>query len=81
MEVRSARVRVLRSQRLKKGECPTPWVDLWAVWVREIDPPAGQEGLCWLLLTTLEARTPEQAAEVVAIYRLRFKIEGLHRVL
>ena len=81
VEVRSARVQVLRSQRLRKGECEQPSVDLWAVWVREIAPPEGTVGLFWLLLTSLEAKTAEQAAEVVAIYRLRFKIEGLHRVL
>jgi Transposase DNA-binding len=81
VEVRSARVRIRRAQALRAGECPTPSGDLWAVWVRELEPPEGEAGLFWLLLTTLDAGTAEGAAEGVAIYRLRWKIEGLHRVL
>jgi hypothetical protein len=81
VEVRSARVRILRGPQWRKRHCAIPWVEVWAVWVREIDPPEGVEPLTWLLLTTLEAGTATSALQVVEIYRRRWQIEGLHRVL
>lgn len=38
-------------------------------------------GLCWHLLTTLPVETAAQAAEVVRLYRLRWRIEEVFRAL
>lgn len=54
---------------------------LWAVEAVEADPPAGVTGLHWRLYTTLPANTAAEAAEVVRLYRLRWRIEELFRVL
>ncbi len=47
----------------------------------EDQPPAGTPPICWRLLTTLPAETAEQAAEVVRLYRLRWRIEQTFRAL
>jgi Transposase Tn5 dimerisation domain len=81
VEIRSARVRLFRSPKMKAEADLPESIDLWAVWVRELSPPEGEAGLCWLLLTSLRASTAEQVETVVAIYRLRWRVEELHRVL
>jgi len=48
---------------------------------REIDPPAGKEPLLWRLLTTLPAARYQEAAEVVHLYRLRWRIEQVFRAM
>jgi hypothetical protein len=56
-------------------------VALWAVDVREIDPPHGQAPVHWRLLTTHEVTTAAQARQIVAWYRLRWIIEQVFRSL
>jgi hypothetical protein len=81
VEIRSARVEILRSQVIKAADCPSRSVTCWAVWVHELAPPTDAEALHWFLLTDLRAENPAEAQEIVAIYRLRWQIENLHRVL
>ena len=54
---------------------------LWAVLVREMNPPEGVEGLEWLLLTTLAVLNFDQACEIIRYYTLRWLIERFHFVL
>lgn len=56
-------------------------VDLWAVWAREADAPANTQALEWMLLTTIEVNTFEQALEKTAWYTKRWGIEVYHRTL
>ena len=56
-------------------------VVLWAVLVREMQPPAGTDPLEWLLLTTLEITTFEQACQLIEYYTRRWLIERFHFVL
>jgi len=49
--------------------------------VREPEPPEGEEGIAWLLVTTLPAESAAEAQAVVATYERRWTIERLHRVL
>lgn len=54
----------------------------WAVWAREVDPPAGlKEPIDWLLLTSLPVRTLEEAMEVIGYYEKRWLIEEWHKAL
>jgi hypothetical protein len=48
---------------------------------REIDAPAGVEPLCWLLWTTEPARTRAQVIAILAIYKLRWRVEDFHLTL
>ena len=52
---------------------------LWAVHVREIDPPGNQEPVEWILLTDLAAGTFEAASEVAEYYSARWVIEEYHK--
>ena len=50
--------------------------------MRELNPPAGVKGVHWRLLTTLPtATTHGDAAKVVRLYRLRWRIEQVFRAL
>lgn len=52
-----------------------------AVYARETEVPNGVEALEWMLLTTYEVKTFEQAVEKMQWYCLRWGIEIYHRVL
>lgn len=56
-------------------------VTLSIVDVREIDPPAGEAPVRWLLSTTHEAASVEDARRIVFWYRRRWLIEQLFRIL
>ncbi|HEX9508806.1 MAG TPA: IS4 family transposase, partial [Myxococcales bacterium] len=56
-------------------------ITLWGVYAREQTPPPGAKRIEWLLLTTEEVRTPEDAAQIVAFYTRRWRIEEWHHVL
>ena len=73
-------LRITPRAPFRRGE-KLPAVSFWAVLAEEIDPPAGEAPLRWLLLTSLEVTTPEAARRVVALYLRRWDIEVFHRVL
>jgi Transposase DDE domain len=54
---------------------------LWGVYVRELEPPPDAKPIEWLLLTTEEIETGQQAAELVGFYSRRWRIEEWHRIL
>ncbi len=56
-------------------------VSLWAVLIREMKPPSGEEPLEWLLLTTWPITTFEQACQLIEYYTRRWIIERFHFVL
>jgi len=56
-------------------------ITLFGVYAREEDPPPGAKPIEWMLLTTEEVRTPEEAARIVDLYTRRWRIEEWHRVL
>lgn len=58
-----------------------PTVTLWAVQVREVEPPPDVTPIAWLLLSTLEVHTTEDAIERVAWYACRWGIDVWHRIL
>ena len=78
--IRFGRVRIRRP-----GNCSDPHapheIELFAVEARELDPPAGENVICWRLLTTHTVETVEQAVRVIGWYRLRWHIEQLFRTL
>lgn len=56
-------------------------INIDAVWVKEINAPAGAEPLDWKLLTNVPVRTFEHALERVSWYRKRWNIETYFKVL
>ncbi|MCR4292312.1 MAG: IS4 family transposase [Candidatus Kuenenia sp.] len=77
LEIRFGEV-TLEPPRSKKelGE-----LSIWTVYARETEVPDGVEGLEWMLMTTCEVKTFEQAVEKLQWYCLRWGIEIYHRVL
>jgi hypothetical protein len=56
-------------------------ITLWGVYAREESPPPGAKRIEWLLLTTEEVATAQDAARIVDLYTRRWRIEEWHRVL
>ena len=56
-------------------------VSLWAVLVREVDPPAEVAPIEWLLLTTVAVESVDDAIDRVQWYSCRWGIEVWHRIL
>jgi hypothetical protein len=77
IEVRAVRVTLLPPQD-SHGLAP---VSINALWVHEPRPPKGVEALDWLLFTTLPVGTAAERAEVVRLYKLRWRIEEFHLAL
>jgi len=77
LEVRFAKVTLKAPQ--KKAHMTE--ITLWAVLAQEVEAPEGIEPLCWMLLTTLEVNTFENATEKLAWYALRWGIEVYHKTL
>ena len=78
LAVRHARVR-LKPPRGHQG--PAVWV--WAIYAHEVDydPARVKEPISWMLLTTVETATTEQALERLLWYARRWGIEVFHRIL
>jgi hypothetical protein len=70
----------LRPPRHRPAE-GLPAVALWAVQVREVEPPDGVEPIEWLLLTTVAVQTVADAIERIEWYACRWGIEVWHRIL
>jgi hypothetical protein len=58
-----------------------PNIDMYAIHVIEENPPEGEEGIEWMLLTNIEVASFEQAYEKVRWYGLRWRIEMFFKVL
>jgi hypothetical protein len=77
LEVRFAPV-TLRAPTTRPKLAP---VQVWAVLAREMNPPAGEDGLEWRLYTTVEVASFAAAVEVLGWYTQRWQIEVYHRTL
>ena len=78
VEVRATTVRLRAPFRPDRK---LPDVTIHAVLVREVAPPAGEQPVEWLLLTSLPIGTVEEVLRVIQCYCLRWVIELFFRVL
>jgi Transposase DNA-binding/Transposase Tn5 dimerisation domain len=87
-QARSARTTTV-TVRARRVTLQAPWrpgqeladLEVNAVLVREVDPPAGEPPIEWLLLTSLPVETFAQACNVIHYYTCRWEIEVFFRVL
>lgn len=79
MAVRFGRIRINRPSACSDRDAP-PEIELYAIEVRELNPPPA-DAICWRLLTTHPIETVEQALTVIGWYRVRWHIEQLFRTL
>ena len=77
-EVRAAQVTLRPPWRHDRK---LPPVEANVVLVREINPPAGETPVEWILATTLPIDTPEQVRTIVEYYCVRWSIEIFFRTL
>ena len=77
LEIRFARVEL----HAPKRNPALGTLSLWAVYVTEVAPPSPKEAIEWMLLTTLEVNSFEQAVEKIDWYNKRWGIEEYHRTL
>jgi hypothetical protein len=80
MAVRSASVTLKRPQR-PADQPRLPEVKVNVVWVRETQPPAGEDPVEWMLLTSLPVETFAQACLVADSYACRWQIEIDFKIL
>ena len=78
VEVRAVSV-TLRPPSRPDRKLPPVTVNI--VLVRELNPPAGETPVEWVLVTTLPVDTPEQVRTIVEYYCVRWTIEILFRTL
>lgn len=64
----------------RKGK-KLPKITVWAILAEELDPPEGQEPICWLLLTSRKITSFQEAQRIIGIYLRRWDIEVFFRVL
>jgi hypothetical protein len=80
MAVRFGRVHIRRPGNCSDPNAPEQ-IELFAIEVRELNPPPGEQAIIWRLLTTHTIETVAQALAVIGWYRLRWHIEQLFRTL
>ena len=79
--IRVARVCLKAPRRLRGGAAKWPDVEVRLVYAKEINPPEGEEPVCWMLLTNLPVENLKQAVEKVEWYRCRWQIEVYFKTL
>lgn len=79
VQVKVVAVEIKRPEKLLRKELPSK-LKVYAVEVKEINND-GQDRICWRILTTKETSTIKDAIEVVEMYKLRWYVEQLFRLL
>jgi hypothetical protein len=79
LEIRFACVKI--KPPLSRHKEPLPTLSIWGILAHEIDPPAEEEPLEWLLLTTLPVESFAQASTCIEWYTCRWGIETYHKIL
>lgn len=83
LTLRARAVTIRRPHRTLRAEAERlpAQVSLWAVEAREVEPPPGTTPAHWRLLTTHPVPTLAAARQVLGLYRRRWTIEELFRVM
>jgi hypothetical protein len=79
LDLHAKQVTLLPPYRPKERRLPA--LKVWVVLAREVRPPAGEEPVEWLLLSSLPVEDFAAAVQVVKWYTCRWEIEIFFRVL
>ncbi len=79
--IKAGNVCIKRPRNSKPDPARPEYLDLTLVEVREINPPDPKAAICWRLYTSQEVHTAEDASRIVALYKLRWRIEQVFRAL
>lgn len=79
LEIRKATIKVARPVH---GNARLPaFVTVNVVLCEEVNPPDGEDPICWMLVTTLPITTDEDVQRVIRSYCVRWQIEVFFRTL
>jgi hypothetical protein len=81
IEISAAALRLPRPSRPRYATGYPDHLDIHVVTVLEVDAPAGEEPVCWRLVTTEPIDTQAQVAAIVDAYRARWRIEEFFKAL
>ena len=79
IQFRAVRVKLAGPRRPGGGKLPDVWINI--VEALEVDPPAGESPVRWVLLTTLPVETVEQIDGVLVGYCFRWPVELYFKTL
>ncbi len=79
--VQTLRAASVELQPPRRPDRSLPPVAVTVILAREDEPPPGEDPIEWLLLTSLPARTLEEAAEKVQWYLCRWQVEIFFKIL
>lgn len=85
--VRQARLAELEIRACRVELIPPPGkeelgpLQLWVILAKEIQAPAGQDPIEWILLTDFSVRTFKKALQILELYSWRWTIEVFHKIL
>lgn len=80
VELRAGKIKIARPNIGSYKDLPKD-IEMTLVLAREVNPPPGKTPLLWRLLTTRAVVDGDQAADIVQLYRLRWRIEQVFRAL
>lgn len=80
LSVRFGKVRICRPKSCSDPHAPAE-IELTAIEVRELNPPPGEEGINWRLLSTHDVETIDDALRLIGWYRQRWHVEQLFRTV
>lgn len=80
LDIVSVPVKIRRPNNITNKDIPK-YVELYAIEARERNPPAGQQPVCWRLLTTINCCFFEATIKVIHNYCQRWQIEILFATL
>jgi len=81
LEIKYGKCTILKSKNLVSSNDIPESVEVYVVSAVEIDPPPGQEKICWQLVTNVPTYSFEEAVVRIQWYVQRWKIEIFHRTL
>jgi hypothetical protein len=80
LEIRFATLTVMPPERRRVSEGLAP-ISVQVVYAEEADPPAGEDPVRWMLLTTVAVQSFDDACRILSWYCARWEIELFFRVL
>lgn len=80
LNIRYGEIEILPPKNRRKSPSLKP-VRLYAILGEETKPPSGEKGVYWLLLTTVEIISIENAVNVIEWYTRRWLVERYHYTL
>lgn len=79
LEIRKATIELVRPAHADSRLPPTLTVNV--VLCEEVQPPDGEDPICWLLVTTLPIETEQDVQRIISAYCVRWQIEVFFRTL